>query len=186
VSPIALWILLVAAAPAAGEADSAAASAPSAPTPESSPHSASPGSPGSFPLGLSIRALSYAAAYSPPRAPDAPGALRPGARPLRTGEDGGLLYTTFTAPPPPPSPFRGLLRPQAYELSRTESTFKGASAGMTAAMFVGALSETYDWWDDGKNAWLVGGAAALGALYGGSLGHGSDSWRIETRLAPED
>ena len=47
-------------------------------------------------------------------------------------------------------------------------------------MFLGALSNTNDWWDEGKNWWLVGGATALGALFGGSLGHESDSWRWRT------
>lgn len=96
-----------------------------------------------------------------------------------------LLRMELIAPSGSPSPIRGLLHPTPFELNHMESTLKGVRAGATAAMFLGALSNTYGWWDEKDNWWLVGGAAAMGALYGGTLGHGSASWRIETRWVDE-
>jgi hypothetical protein len=96
-----------------------------------------------------------------------------------------LLRVELSAPSRSPSPIRGLLRPTPFELSQTQSTLKGVRAGATAAMFLGAVSNTYGLWDTKKNWWLVGGAAALGGLYGGTLGHDNVSWRVETRLTDE-
>jgi hypothetical protein len=95
------------------------------------------------------------------------------------------LRVELSAPSRSPSPIRGLLRPTPFELSQTQSTLKGVRAGATAAMFLGAVSNTYGLWNTEKNWWLVGGAAALGGLYGGTLGHDNVSWRVETRLTEE-
>jgi len=109
---------------------------------------------------------------------------------LATHRDSSLeidpLQVEFVAPSRSPAPLRGLLRPTPVELNWSESTLKGVRAGMTAAMFLGALSDTYGWWDGSANPWLIGGAAAAGALYGGTLGHGNSTWRIETRWVDED
>lgn len=71
------------------------------------------------------------------------------------------------------------------ELSRTGTTLKGLHMATTTAALLGAMNLSYDLWDDDKTPWLIGGAAALGALYGGTLGYGNDRFRIEARVQEE-
>ena len=71
------------------------------------------------------------------------------------------------------------------ELSHVESTWKGATVAARSTLFLSAVAQNYGWWDGKTSAWVAGGAAALGALYGGTLGYEKESWRIEARFEEE-
>jgi hypothetical protein len=91
------------------------------------------------------------------------------------------LGLTFNAPRPSESLQLGGVPLRPVELSRAETSLKGLHLGATSAMFLGALNASYGMWGEEKSWWLIGGAAALGALYGGTLGYENDSFRVEAR-----
>lgn len=75
--------------------------------------------------------------------------------------------------------------PRHVELSWTESTLKGVHLAASTAAFLGAVSTSYDLWDEKKTWWMVGGAAALGALYGGTKGYDDPCWRASIRFSDD-
>lgn len=76
-----------------------------------------------------------------------------------------------------------LLRARA--LSRSETTLKGAGMAANTAMFLGALSSNWGWWDERASWWMVGGAAAAGALWGSTLGYESKSFSVDVRVGDD-
>jgi len=93
------------------------------------------------------------------------------------------LRLSFSAPAHRSPGLRSLLDsgPRHVELSRTESTLKGVHLAASSAALLGAVSTSYDLWDEKKTWWMVGGAAALGALYGGTKGWEDPGWRASVR-----
>ncbi len=132
------------------------------------------------------------AGATPSSPPDDPGAVAPDSAGEPTmlvrklgALDQRLRYPTLEVSMTVPLPAEGLPLGgsplKAVELSRFETTLKGAHLGFSSAALLGAMGASYDLWDEKKTWWLVGGAAAAGALYGGTLGHDNVSFRVETR-----
>ena len=74
---------------------------------------------------------------------------------------------------------------RAYDLSRTETTLKGVSMAANTAMLLGAMSTQWGWWDEKASWWMIGGAAAAGALYGSTLGYESESFSVDIRVGED-
>lgn len=72
---------------------------------------------------------------------------------------------------------------QVKEMSVTDLALEGVGAGATMGMLVGALGQTFGWWDEDKTWMLVGAMSALGAAYTTSK-IDDPSWRF--RLQWED
>ena len=71
---------------------------------------------------------------------------------------------------------------RTYELTRMGCALKGAEAGATLGLFVGALGNTTGMWNE-RNSWfLVGAATALGAILGGTAGADSPKWRVHVTI----
>ncbi|MEZ5063489.1 MAG: hypothetical protein R3B81_02090 [bacterium] len=103
----------------------------------------------------------------------------------RASAPGSLRFTLYASPPTRPSLDVAGPAYEKIEVSRLRTTLRGASAGLTSAAFLGAVSTTYGLWDDRTNWWLAGGAAALGALWGGTRGYENPGFRTEIRWEEE-
>ncbi|MCA9753957.1 MAG: hypothetical protein KC591_17290 [Gemmatimonadetes bacterium] len=103
----------------------------------------------------------------------------------RAATPGSLRFTLYASPPGRPSLEVAGGAYEKIEVSRLRTTLRGASAGLTSAAFLGAVSTTYGLWDDRTNWWLAGGAAALGALWGGTRGYENPGFRTEIRWEEE-
>jgi len=68
-----------------------------------------------------------------------------------------------------------LCAPRRIELSRLDYVLQGAGAGANAAMFIGAMANSAGLWDERTSWYLVGAAAGLGAVLGGTVGVPEDS-----------
>ncbi len=72
-----------------------------------------------------------------------------------------------------------------HEYGRGGTTLKGADLGAKLGLFSAAMATSFGWMDEDTAWWMVGGAAALGAIYGGTSGYEKDSWREEWRWPEE-
>ncbi|MEZ4649779.1 MAG: hypothetical protein R3E97_13535 [Candidatus Eisenbacteria bacterium] len=68
-----------------------------------------------------------------------------------------------------------------FELNRGQTAFKGVGLGSSVGLFAGATASSFGWMSETDAAWLAGGAAALGAVYGAVVGYESTAWREEWR-----
>lgn len=70
---------------------------------------------------------------------------------------------------------------ERYELTRMESVLYGADRAAMVGLFAAAVGQFAGLWDERTSLYMTGAAAALGAAWGGTLGHGDDDWRIRFR-----
>ncbi|MFH1278482.1 MAG: hypothetical protein ABIK65_08900 [Candidatus Eisenbacteria bacterium] len=83
-------------------------------------------------------------------------------------------------------PVESIFRPRTIELSRFDCALKGAGAGMRAGLFAGLLARELGAFDSGRVPWQwAGAAAAMGALFGGTIGSEDSRWNVEVRWDPE-
>ena len=68
-----------------------------------------------------------------------------------------------------------------FELNRGQTALKGADLAGSIGLFAGAMASSFGWMSESDAAWLAGGAAALGAVYGAVAGYESTAWREEWR-----
>jgi hypothetical protein len=163
-------LLIVDEVPVPADAADASAPADSAPADSSEPDGAS-----------ASDALSDAGAADRPAAglrltpPGDPRLLPPALRLSFTapGERGPMVASLLSA------------GPRQVELSRTESTLKGVHLAASTAAFLGAVSASYDLWDEKKTWWMIGGAAAAGALWGSTKGFEDSGWRTTVRFSED-
>ncbi len=110
----------------------------------------------------------------------------------------GSLLGPITAPPPLPhaetlsflnySPTLHLdeiYGPRRVELSRYQCALKGAGLAANAGWILGCLANQTDLWERKTSWYLVGAAAATGALLGGTLGADNASWNIGIDWDPD-
>lgn len=90
--------------------------------------------------------------------------------------DGSMFLAMHTAQ------FLGIRR---VELNRMQTTLKGAEVAASSAFFLGAVGNSLGLWEEKATWWMVGGAALLGALYGGTGGYEDPNWRYEFRWEEE-
>jgi len=116
---------------------------------------------------------------------------RPGESSSRDGVSQYSLQNYFHDTAASPSPNASLTAVanqlcgfRTYELSRLGCALKGAETGATLGLFVGALGNTTNMWNERSSWFLVGAATALGAILGGTAGADDPGWRIY--ITPED
>jgi hypothetical protein len=73
---------------------------------------------------------------------------------------------------------------ERYEVSRMAVALEAAEFGASAALFAGALAETFGLWDEDVSWKLIGAAAAAGALWGGTVRAEDPKWRVRYRWEP--
>lgn len=71
------------------------------------------------------------------------------------------------------------------ELSTVELALEGVGAGVTVGMFLGAIGNTLQLWDEDKTWMLVGAMSALGAAWGASHADNPE-WRYRLRWDEQD
>ncbi len=62
-----------------------------------------------------------------------------------------------------------LFGPRRIELSRLDYALHGAGAAANTAMFIGAMANSAGLWDERTSWYIVGAAATLGAVLGGTV-----------------
>jgi hypothetical protein len=79
--------------------------------------------------------------------------------------------------------FNRLYGIEQYEISPLQAVFESAEKGASLALFAGALGTTFAGWDEDTTWYLMGAAAAAGALWGGA--HADEpGWRVRYRWEP--
>ncbi|MEJ2721219.1 MAG: hypothetical protein P8181_08760, partial [bacterium] len=73
---------------------------------------------------------------------------------------------------------------ETYRASTLECTLDGVGVGMTLGMCAGALGMMGDAWDEQTSWYLVGAAAALGAILGTTKANDPD-WTVRIRWVPD-
>ena len=106
------------------------------------------------------------------RGGSAPGLLQNYFTRQLTGKTTGMYLSTNTAR------FYGY---HQVELTRLGTMVKGAETAASMALFLGAVGNTFGLFDEKTSWWMMGGAAALGALYGGTAGYEDPGWRYQIR-----
>lgn len=71
-----------------------------------------------------------------------------------------------------------------YELTRPQSALRGAELGTSLGMFLGAVGNTLGFIGDDSVWYLMGAAAAAGAVWGGAVKHDEPGWRVRYRWEP--
>ena len=71
---------------------------------------------------------------------------------------------------------------ERYELTRVESVLYGADTAAALGLFAAAVGQFAGLWDERTSLYMVGAAAAAGAVWGGTLGHSKDDWRVRFRF----
>jgi hypothetical protein len=79
--------------------------------------------------------------------------------------------------------FNRLYGIEQYEISPLQAVFESAEKGASLALFASALGTTFAGWDEDSTWYLMGAAAAAGALWGGV--HADEpGWRVRYRWEP--
>ena len=84
----------------------------------------------------------------------------------------------------PASPFA--LRPRTMELSRFGCAMYGADLGAATALNLGGLGSLLGWWSEETAFYMMGAGAALGAIWGGTLGNENSKFRIRIDARPDE
>lgn len=73
---------------------------------------------------------------------------------------------------------------ERYEVSRARVALEAAEMGASLALFASALGTTFGVWDEDTSWYVVGAAAAAGALWGGTALADEPKWRIRYKWEP--
>lgn len=69
-----------------------------------------------------------------------------------------------------PSRAPGFPRMERYELSRSETAFRGLGTGATLGLWAGALGSSFGWWGEDEALLMMGAMSAAGAAWAGTRG----------------